>query len=188
MAFSDIKKSILDEAHKQAEECRLQGLKEVERIKSSWEEKAKERKKELLEASKKKAEQEFLQAEFQVQNKIQSQVLRKKQEILDQVYNSVLDRLSQLDEGQYIELMEELIKSLPQESAYLVSASGKSKWLKKALEKSCCNHKLSSEEIKSRGGFIFQSDQLEIDCTFEALLEKTKRETLSVVAEKIFNS
>lgn len=188
MAFSDIKKSILDEAHKQAEECRLQGSKEVAKIRADWENKVKTKKQELLKALQKRAEQKLLQAKFQIQNETQAQVLRKKQEILDQVYKSALDKLNQLGEEQYINLMVRLLKDLPQGEADLISVSGKEKWLAKALKQSNCNHKLSSETVAGQGGFVFQSSQVEIDCTFEVLLEEIKTETNLVVAEKIFNS
>lgn len=188
MAFSDIKKAILDEAQKTAEEYKEFGLKEARKVSDKWEQKAAEKKQKLLETTQRKADQKVLQAQFLIQNQIQDQVLRKKQEIIDRVYDSTLERLTQLSDEQYVDLMEKLIRKLPQQEGVLVSVQGKEDLLDKALKKSNHKHKLSSETVPGGGGFIFRSDKLEINYIFESLLKEAREETILKVVEKLFNS
>lgn len=188
MAFSDIKKAILEDAKKVAEEHKEEGRKEADRVARQWRDKAEEKKREIIAAAKRKAEQKVLQEQFKVQNETQSRVLEKKQEAVDRVYEAALDKLASLDDSQYVDLMEGLMRGLPEEDGELVSAKGKEELLKKALDKSGKGYRLSQEKTDSRGGFIFRSERMEIDQSFEALIEASKKETLLSVTDKLFGN
>lgn len=187
MAFKDIEKAILDEAQKSADEHKKVGEQKSAEIIQEWEKKAVEKKQTIVETTKRKINQRIQQAQFKIQNRTQLSVLEKKQAIIDRVYQAVLGKLSNLSENEYVDLMEKLINSLPESSATLLSAKGKESLLEKALKKAQKKHQISSESIESQGGFIYQSDKIEINQSFESLIENAKEKTILSVINKVFN-
>lgn len=188
MAFDDIKKAILDEAQKNAAEHQEAGRQESAKITQEWVQKTADKKQTIIKAAARKIDQKIRQTQFKIQTKSQSSALEKKQKIIDQVYDSVLEKLSELSDAQYVEFMEKLINALPNDQGLLFSVKEKRNLLKKALENSRKRHQLSPETIESRGGFIYQSDKIEINQSFEALIKDIKEKTLLTVTNKIFNS
>lgn len=184
MALSDIKKVILEKAEEIAEEHREVGKKRAEMIVDGWKKRASERREELLRGAKRDAEKKVLQAEFELQSEAQLHLLGKKKEIIERVYKVALKELSSIDGDEYIQLMKKLITCLPKEKGVFISAKGREDLLKKALQER--GDELSSSVVDSKGGFIFQSEKVDIDQTFESLIENNKEETLLIVSHKIF--
>lgn len=187
MALDDIKKAILAEAQKIADQRIEEVQKKIETIEAGWDKKTKERKEKAVESADRKIKQKIEQIKFEIQTESQAEILGQKKEIIDQVYSSVLGKLSSLSDDQYIELMEKLIQDLPNTSGCLLTIESKRSLLKKALANSDKKHQLGKEAINGQGGFIFQTDEIEIDFSFEAILRSIKEKTLLNTASIIFS-
>jgi len=186
MALEDIKKTILATAQKQADEVKKAGDEKVKEIKAEMQKQLEEKKAEFVDMAQRKADQKLQQAHFKIAASNQTGILKAKQKIIDQVYSEALKKLNQLDNNEYINLMIKLIKNLPQTSGQLISAKAKESLLRQAQEKSKTKYQIAKESISAKGGFLFKSDQIEINNTFESLVETAKEKTMLKVTKLLF--
>lgn len=187
MSLEDIKKSIQDEAQVQVKEVETQGQKRIDEVNSLWSKKIDDRKSEIIASAKRKTNQKVQQSEFKLQSQIQTEILNKKQSIIDQVYKTAVKKLSELDDAKYVELIEKLIDSLSDEGGKIISVKGKEDLLKKALKKAKKDFEVSKDTINGSGGFVYQSENIEVDYTFETLVHDAKEATILDVTTKLFN-
>ncbi|MEA3398544.1 MAG: V-type ATP synthase subunit E family protein [Patescibacteria group bacterium] len=186
MALDDIKKTILDQARKEADEIIRQGEKKADEIKAEWDKKVENRKEEIVASAQRKTNQKIQQTQFKIQAQSQTEILNYKQKIIDQVYQIALKELANLGDKDYIELMEKLIKQLPSGGGEILSVGNKEKLVKKALDKSGKKYDFSEKIAKGKGGFIFRSKKLEIDNTFATLVDHAKSQTILEVTGLLF--
>ncbi len=186
MAIEDIKKTILAEAKRQIEQIEKEDQLKIQGAQSEWQKKVTAKKTEIIALAQRKAEQKIQQASFQFKIQSQTEVLKKKQKILDKVYQKVEEKLKELDETAYIELMKKLIEQLPDTEGKLVSSPEKQDLLKKALRKTNKKYGVAAETITGAGGFIFHSKEIDIDNTFAALVSQAKEQTLLDVTKILF--
>jgi len=116
-----------------------------------------------------------------------SKLLREKRELLDSIFADVLEKLSAADN--YKEMIEGLLKNsdIEGEDVLLVPAKGKEDVTARALLASGKSYKMSDESIGIKGGFILESDKIEIDNSFESILNKQLRDDLELdIAKMLF--
>lgn len=188
MALDDIKKAILTEAQNTADQHKRNAQQKIEAIQKEWGKKIDERKQEIIATTRRKANQKIQQTQFKIQAQAQSQILDQKQQMISKVYKLALDKLAELDDAKYVELMEKLISDLPQGDGSLISVKGKEDLLKKALKKTGRKYEILSETINGKGGFIFKSKQIEANQTFNALVNNAKEQTFLAVTDKLFGN
>jgi vacuolar-type H+-ATPase subunit E/Vma4 len=187
MSLDDIKKSILTDASAQAEKIEAEGKIKISEIKKIWQLKLDEKKQEIIDSAQRKANQKVQQTQFKLQSQAQSEVLEQKQRIIDKVYKTALQKLAAFDGEKYIGLASKLIESLPEGEGELFSTKEKDELLKKALKRSGKKLKISPEPISGTGGFIFQSEQIEINNTFLELINNSKEQTILEVTRLLFS-
>ncbi|MDP3964969.1 MAG: V-type ATP synthase subunit E family protein [bacterium] len=122
---------------------------------------------------------------FAVKSELKRAELAKKHEILDRVFQSALKHLSGLSEAEYLKLLERLMRELPKKPGAIRSAKGKLSLAKKAAA-ATVEAKVDSEEIDSVGGFVWQSDTLNIDDSFEQLIRQAREVSETSVAQLLF--
>jgi len=198
MALDDIKKAILAEAEKEVKKIEAGGEKKVAVVRDEWSKKIEIRKQEIIASGQRKANQKVQQTQFKVQAQAQTEILNQKQRIIDQVYKLALQKLGELDDDKYTELLAGLINQLPESKGELISVTGKESQLKKALRKSgkkydiaketVAGNGLPAEALAKAGGFIFKSKEVEIDNTFTTLVKNAKEETILEVSNLLFNN
>ena len=188
MALDDIKKAILTEAQKAADDHKAEGQKKVESIQKELNQKIDDKKSEIIASAQRKANQKVQQAQFKIQSQTQSKVLDQKQQVINKVYKLALEKLAEIDDAKYVELIEKLITKLPEGDGQLISVEGKQDLLKKALENSGKEYELSTDTVGGKGGFIFKSKKIEVDQTFKALINNAKEQTFLAVTNKIFGN
>jgi len=187
MALDDIKKAILAEAEKEAKNIEQEGEQKIALVNDDWLKKIEARKKDLIAASQRKTNQKVQQTQFKLQAQAQTEILDQKQKIIDKVYKLALDKLAEIDDDQYVNLMEKLIKQLPTGEGSLISVKDKDSLLKKALRQSSQKYDVLTETANGNGGFIFRSQEVEIDNTFAALVKNAKEQTILEVSNLLFN-
>jgi len=187
MALDDIKKAILAEAEKEAKKIEQEGEQKIGLVNNDWLKKIEARKKDLIASSQRKANQKVQQTQFKLQAQAQTEILDQKQKDIDKVYKITLDKLAEIDDDQYVELMEKLIKQLPAGEGSLISVNDKDSLLKKALRQSSQKYDVLTETTSGNGGFIFRSKEVEIDNTFATLVRNAKEQTILEVSSLLFN-
>ena len=188
MALEDIKKAVLAEAKSEADKIRSEGKVQVDELKKNWEKKLDAKVIDIIAIANKKAQTKIQQTTFKLKATTQTEILKKKQDTIGKVYSKVVSKLTEMPDQDYIDLMEKLIKLLPDLSGEIISVKGKESLLGKALSKSGKKVKIVKDSISGNGGFVFISDKVEIDNTFKALVENAKDKTALAVAEILFSS
>jgi V/A-type H+-transporting ATPase subunit E len=122
-----------------------------------------------------------------LQAQAQTEIINQKQNIIDRVYKSALNKLNGLNDSDYIALTTKLINRLPEEDGKLISAKGKETLLKKALKQSGRKFEILAETANVSGGFIFRSKSVEIDNTFASLINNSRDWTVLEVSKMLFN-
>lgn len=111
-------------------------------------------------------------------------MLEQKQAYMNDLYQLVLEKLAELPKDQVEKFLETCIAALPAKGTILPSKTHEA-MLKKMLPKTL----EMGPAVESRGGFIFSSDTLESNFTFEHLVKNVLRpQTEVTVANDLFQS
>lgn len=186
MGLDDIKKSILDEAKQQAEKIEKENQQQIAELQKKLQQKLEDKKSGLISIGQRKADQKLQQTNFKLEAKLKTKVMTEKQSLIYKAYDKVLEKLTEMDDESYIELMVKLIEQLPDIKGELISVQEKENLLKKALRKSKRKYNIAKEEINGKGGFKFVSGTIDIDNTFSALINNTKEQTSLEVSQVLF--
>ncbi|WP_195972376.1 V-type ATP synthase subunit E [Clostridium thermobutyricum] len=178
------KSSILAKAEEEKNKIITKKRDEANRLKTSMIEKAK------LESATRK-ERILSSAELKVRN----EKLLSKGKVIDEVFNMSVENLCQMNENDFRNFVKSSILSLNIEGDenIILNANGK-KAINEAFIKEINNElkdkgnlKLSQSEGKFRGGFILEKNGIEINYTFEALVQSLREELEFEVANILFN-
>jgi len=184
MALNDILEKIKKEAKKKVEEIEKERDKRIKEIEADYHQKIEKKKKEILEKVKKETEKKVKQAQIKLSLATKNAILAKKRSMLDNFWQEILDYLVKLPEKEYLKIVSHLLEKCPKEKGKIVPAQGQEKIIKEAIDKTKRDYTLSKAEAQIRGGFIYRSELLEIDASFEALVREL-REKLDVRITKI---
>ena len=187
MSLEDIKNSIGENTQSQIKEIEAEGQKKINEINHLWSQKLESKKVEIAKMAKRKADQKVQKTEFSLQAQIQSEILNKKQDLISQAYKAALKKLTDLDDAKYLDLMEKLISRLPDDQGEVISVKGKESLLKKALKNSKNKITLSENTCKGQGGFLYQSKNIDMDFTFDRLVDDAKKQTILDVTNILFS-
>lgn len=166
---------ILATAEKNASDILKQSKKEVARIESDVDSRVSAEVNEIVQ-----------KARLEMSSKKQHQLLHVQRAAIENVFTSALEKLSSLDDAQYVNLMKSLLGRLPKGDFVLHSASEKEALLSKAVSENGASYQMG-DGIDSKGGFIATSETLEVNLTFESLLEENRDSLELEVSEKLFS-
>lgn len=179
-------KKVIEDANKQAESI-------IEKAKNEAEQK--------VSLIKKKADNDANEkrriANSMVELEIRKDILSSKQDVIEKVFKTVLDRLCTLDNNEYDKIIYNMVISAVEtgEEEIVLSEEGSKKVSKDLVERvnSClknqgkvANVRLSQEKCDIAGGFVLKSEGIEINNSFEALLRLNRDEIEPKVAELLF--
>ncbi|MFZ5354732.1 MAG: V-type ATP synthase subunit E [Bacillota bacterium] len=128
---------------------------------------------------------------------IRNELLKTKQELIEKVFVSALDKLSSMDINEYKSLMKQMMVKAVETGEEEVILSEKDR---KTLSESFVSEvnamlsangklgalKLSNDTANIRGGFLLRSKGMEINNSFEALIKMHRDEIEPKVAELLF--
>ena len=184
MALDDIFKKIKKETEEKVKKIEEEGRKEIEKIEKKYQEEIEKKRKKILDLVKKDAEKKIRQEEIKLLLETRNLILMKKREILDNLYQEILDELSKIEDEKYLDLILKLLKNCPSQGE-IIPAKGREKITQEAIERA--NKKLTLKDgLPIKGGFIFVSDDLEIDNSFENLIKIVREKTEIEVAKILF--
>ncbi len=187
MSLNDIVTTLEKEAANKISEINKQAEQEINSLQVESNEYLASAKEEVLSSAKCNAQKEQDMKLFIEQSSLKKQILDKKRQIIDQIYQTALTELKNVSDKDYESIIEKLIKKLPAKGNIL-SAKGKEEITKKIARKVNNDLKVSTEIIDAVGGFIWQSEDLNIDNTFEQIINNIRQETEIEVAKIIFET
>lgn len=130
--------------------------------------------------------------------KVRNEKLEAKQQIIQKTFDEAVDRLANLSEEQFLQYVENRILSLDiyGDESLILNSKGKeiitSKFIDDVNKKLIVKGKKGNIIIKNetgdfKGGFILEKNGIEINNTFEALVNDIKEKLEYEVAKALFN-
>lgn len=185
MALKDILDQIKEETQKKLDEINEEFDKKMQDINEEFERKmAKARAKtdEQVEVNSKKIMNKMTTvAKMEAKNKL----LKEKRELIDEIFGEALEKLS--ESKNYKSLIKELLKrsAIKGDDVKLIPAKGKEKETSEALSESGLSYKLADKSANIKSGFILKSGKIEINNSFDSILNKQLRDELELDIAKI---
>ena len=119
-------------------------------------------------------------------------VLAAKQAVMEETYAKALEKLRNLSETRYVEVLTELLLQAAPHGVgeVLFSAQDRETVGQAAVDaangKSGGKLTLSGETAPIQGGFILKDGNVEVNCAFDTLVRLQKAETAGQVAQRLF--
>ncbi len=192
-----ITQRILDDAHATAESIKAEAAEKTKAVEDEARKRAERKKEEILEQTGKVAEERKRRILGVAQLEARKELLAAKQEMIEEVFQKSLEQLTSKDEKSYLAIIREMLLNLVERGNETVIFSahdlekitdGFWKDVNKALADKGRegNLKLSRESREIKGGFILQAGGVEMNCSFEALLEEKRDQLETEVANILF--
>lgn len=188
MALSDILDKIKDETDSKLKELNEEYEAKLAALEADFKEKKEKAKAEMDEQvavnSKKILNKMETVAKMEAKNKL----LKEKRELLDAIFADALNALA--GSGKYQDMLTALLKhsQIKGDDVKVVPAKGKEDATKAALSASGKSYQMADKSADIKGGFILQSEKIEIDNSFESILHKQLRGDLELeIAKTLFN-
>jgi len=142
------------------------------------------RKKEILDETEKTKKKMIAKIRFEVSSETKDKLAEKKFNIINSVYIKTLDQLKAINTEDYLKLIDYYWKNISIKGNYQVFIADNREnetadfFRLKGIE--------VDGKIKSIGGFIIKTNDLEIDSTFETIIKQIKQDTESEVVKILF--
>ena len=126
------------------------------------------------------------------EERLRKTVLAAKQAVMEETYAKALEKLRNLPEARYVEVLTELLLQAAPHGAgeVLFSAQDRETVGQAAVDaangKSGGKLTLSGETAPIQGGFILKDGNVEVNCAFDTLVRLQKAETAGQVAQRLF--
>ncbi len=124
------------------------------------------------------------------ERKGRQQILKKKQDLIDQAIEMAYQSLIQMDEDAYTTFVLEHLNPYAGQEGVLHFAPMNNKKLPEKLVETLKKEypllKIARETLKGDGGFVLRIGQIEIDMTFEALLHENMEELRDMANRLLF--
>lgn len=189
MALSDILEQIKKETQEKLDKLQKDYDEAVKKIEKEFEKllnDAREEMDEQVAANSEKIRSKMVtHAKMEAKNKL----LKEKREVIDEIFKAALDALA--SSSDYEKLLTKLLKhsDIDGDHVKVVPAKGKEDATKAAISASGKTFKMSEKSADIKGGFILESEKIEIDNSFESILNKQLRDDLELeVAQNIFSA
>ncbi len=192
-----ITQRILDDAQAKAESIKAEAAEKAKAVRDEAKQKAARKKEEILAQAGKDAEEQKRRILGVAQLEARKELLAAKQEMIGEAFQKSLDQLTARDEKSYLESIREMLLNLVETGTETVIFSARDLerisdhyWqdVNKALANKGKegNLKLSQETRDIKGGFILQAGGVEMNCSFESLLEEKRDQLETEVATTLF--
>lgn len=180
---------ILEKINKEAQDRLKQIKKEFDEKKAKLEEENKKKQKMIDEEMHNKIDEKskkiIEKAENLAEREKKNQLLVAKREIIDKALHEAIEKLSKSEN--YEEIITEMLKrtSLESENTVVMPAKGKEEETRNAIKNSEKGYFLSDKSISIKGGFILKTDKIEIDNSFETIINDQLRSALEIKLHKL---
>lgn len=187
MALKDILNSIEERLQQELDKIEDEEKKTTEEIKKKMKEEEKKTLNELTEQKKQKLHDMKQKMETIFKMESRNLTLEAKTKLINQVFEGAINTLRELPEKEYKKWLVSQLKSIPFDSGEIIPAKGREKITQEAMKECKLNFKLASAGDFS-GGFIAQSEDMEINNMFESIVYKQLKSNLELKVAKILFS
>lgn len=191
MSIENITANILKDATNGADDAVNAAKKNAEDIINKAKEEAAEIIKSVAEKAQKDAESLKSRKVSAAELQMRKMMLQAKQDAIKNSFNTALEKLKNMPEEKYINYLAEEIIKVPNNGTIILNKKDKEKIGEKLIK--LVNEKLNAEKytlsnntVNSSGGFVLKSGNIEINNTFEAILDSMKDELTNEVAGALF--
>ncbi len=197
MALEDILRKIEEDARREADKILSEARARAEEILQGAEREAEQTRQNLLEEARREAQTHKSRLISMAQLDMRKEILQEKQSLIDQVFQRALERLVGMEDEEYRELIREMLKQLVEhgDEEIILCERDKSRIsqgfmqaLNKELESEGKLGKLTIAEETGdfSGGFILRRGKIELNNSFDALLQAAKGEMKTELSQILF--
>ena len=187
MALNEIINHIQTKVDEEVAKIDARSTKQADERKNEWEKRLTDERDRILAEINRNADTKLTQAKFKIRERVNAEKLKTKQAQLDSVYEKALQELSELGDTEYTDLMVKLLEPLKAESGQISTCAKRAQALKSALSKVGLEAQVK-DDLDCIGGFIFHSDQVDLDNRFETIMDQVREETLIEVHQTLFSN
>lgn len=193
MSTKAVSNKIMAEAQEQARQIQAESDEQVQRIQEQAQKELDALDKQIQAESEQGAGQEQHRILAAARQAITAELLQAKHKVLDEVFSTAKQSLTDMAPDQYRQFLLELLKQAVSGGTEDVLAAEGEKHIDQQLvdraNKELGSHgslKLSSEKIPGSGGFLLSADKISTKVTWEVLLEQARRELEPELAKMLF--
>ena len=191
--IKNITSKILKDAEARKEKILATAAEEKDRIISKKVSSANEVAKEILDKAEIEAKSKKERVISSAKLKVRNNKLAAKQEIIDEVFEKSIDKLTSLSKEEFLNFVKSTILSmnLSGKQTLILNEQGlkfvDSAFIEELNKKVNVQITLSKNPGKFKGGFILENNGIEINSTYEALVSSLRDELEFEVAKVLFN-
>ncbi|MBU5592820.1 V-type ATP synthase subunit E [Clostridium sp. MSJ-4] len=196
--INNLVNKILDEANAKKDEILKSAHEEKENIINKKVQEAKSLEKSIIEKSEMESVTRKSRIISNAELKVRNEKLEAKQIMISRVLDEALEKLAIMDSMEYINYIKNRISALDiiGDENLILNSKGKSLLSNEVIQEinqslvakgKKGNIRISSEDREFKGGFILEKNGIEINNTFEALINSMKDELEYEIARVLFN-
>ncbi len=182
MALSDIIAKIQSEAEVKAAELKSEHEDKMKDLQADNVQLLKTMEEENIAATEEIGGKMKLKAEMEAEMEAKNALLTAKRELIDETLEQSVSALASAE--RYEDLLAEMMKKADFESGEVIPAKGKEDATKNAIQKAGRNFTLASDSANIKGGFILKADKVEVDNSFETVINQQLRQNLEIELNK----
>lgn len=196
--LNNLTSKIIEDAQNTANEIILENEKEEKKIIKEWKEKGEKEKAKILEKAQIDAANMEEKAISNIKLKVRNEILEAKQKLISKVFNTALQNLYQMSDDEYKEFIKNYILNIDIEGDEEILVENRrqvviSEDFVKEVNNLLTNAtkkgelKLSTNKRVVNGGFILIKNGVEVNCTYESLLEYYRDELEYKIVDALFH-
>ncbi|MBU2524559.1 V-type ATP synthase subunit E [Patescibacteria group bacterium] len=184
MALQDILDKIQQEGADKIAKLKKEFEDAVAKLREEYKEKEANEKENIIQSGKERTQKIKEKAEILAKMETKNTILKAKRAAMKNAEEELLKALS--TSSKYEAYITKLLKKLSKEyeEGFVVPAKDKTAETTTAIKETGSKFAIIKEEGKFKGGFILKSKNIEIDCTFESLLQKQLQDQLEETFSK----
>lgn len=165
---------------------------EIEKINASYAQKAEKEAQAILDKGEITAKERESRLISSAQMEAKQAILASKQKLINDAFERALEKLTQLPEEDYINLLANLAGSVSSKGkgSLVFNSADKNKVGKKVVSRAnkLCggNMTLSAETAPIKGGFVLKDGPIEVNCSLETLIKSVRSEVTGEVNAVLF--
>jgi V/A-type H+-transporting ATPase subunit E len=199
MSLEKIKKSILEEAKKEADHIFHESQRKKASVQAEAEENAQKEYQKRIEEEKDTLARDEERFRLECRALTSSEILRLKNRLLDEVFEKAAEEIARLDDRRYHDFIAKYLQAHLSNIFHTIVIGPQDRkrisndWISKIARsaKQPVKHNSHFNIIISHdisGGFILKGDKIEIDCSLKQLLDDKKEELKLRISQALFGN
>ena len=189
MSFQDIIKTIEKETEDKKKIMDKERKEKISSLEEEYARKIENKKEKILKNVGEKTERKIFEAAWMAREKRKISTLKKKRKLIEKIYENAFEKILNLSESEQRKFFGKLLDCIEEMKSTEIEIipARKSKEIIGEIIKSKDRLKISDGYINSQGGFVAKIDDAEINCGFEMIFDKIRKQTELKVADRLFS-